>query len=120
MHYRNLLTFYHASFRQHSLRDRRHGLGLREGSGLLGSRHENFFSNRRAGFISFPGQVSQFPAQYKIGGQPSKTIKLQVLLGTEFHLQARRDDSHGRSAKYAGDIYKPGFGGHLFFSLSRY
>jgi hypothetical protein len=93
---------------------------LREWSGLLGSRRGKFFSRLRAGFISFPGQVSRFPAQYKISGQPSKTTKLQVLLGKGFHLQARPDDSHGRSAKYAGDIYKPSFGGRLFFTLSRY
>jgi hypothetical protein len=46
--------------------------------------------------------------------------KLQVLLEKGFHLQARPDDSHGRSSKYAGDVYKPGFGGCLSFSLSRY
>jgi hypothetical protein len=40
-----------------------------KGSGLLGSRCEDFFSHRRAGFISFQAQVSPFPAQYKIGGQ---------------------------------------------------
>jgi hypothetical protein len=28
------------------------------------------------------------------------------------------DDSHSRSAKDAGDIYKPGFGGRLLFSLN--
>jgi hypothetical protein len=56
----------------------------------------------------------------KIGGQPSKITKLQVLLEKGFHLQARSDDSHGRSAKYASDVYKPGFGGCLFFSLSHY
>jgi hypothetical protein len=44
----------------------------------------------------------------------------QVLLGKGFHLQARPDDSHGRSAKYAGDVYKPGFSGRLFCSLCRY
>jgi hypothetical protein len=54
----------------------------------------------------------------KIGGQPSKITKLQVLLEKGFHLQARPDDSHGRSAKYASDVYKPGFGGRLFFSLT--
>jgi hypothetical protein len=120
LHYRNLLTFYCTGFRQRSLCDWRHGLALRDGSGLLGSRRGNFFSCCRAGFISFPGQISRLPAQYKIGGQPSKITKLQVLLGKGFHLQARPDDSHGRSAKYAGDVYKPGFGGHLFFSLSCY
>jgi hypothetical protein len=44
----------------------------------------------------------------------------KVLLGKGFHLQARPDDSHGRSAKYAGDVYKPGFSERLFFSLSCY
>jgi hypothetical protein len=34
-HYCNVLTFYYAGFWQRSLRDQRHGLGLREGSGLL-------------------------------------------------------------------------------------
>jgi hypothetical protein len=34
--------------------------------------------------------------------------------------QVRSDDSHGRSAKYAGDVYKSGFGGRFFFNLSRY
>jgi hypothetical protein len=38
--------------------------------------------------------------------------------GKNFHLQARPDDSHGRRAKDAGDIYKPGFSGRLLFSLS--
>jgi hypothetical protein len=30
------------------------------------------------------------------------------------------DYSHGRSAKYTGNINKPGFRGHLFFSLGSY
>jgi hypothetical protein len=37
--------------------------------------------------------------------------KLQVLLGNGFHLQARPDNSHGRSTKYASDIGEPGFRG---------
>jgi hypothetical protein len=119
LQYCSLLTFYYAGFRQRSLHDQRHSLGLGEGSGLLGSRRGNFLSRRRTGFISFPGQVSRFPAQYKIGDQQSKTTKLQVLLGKGLHLQARPDDSHSRGAKYAGDVYKPGFGGRLLFSLSR-
>jgi hypothetical protein len=57
-HYCSVLTFYYAGFWQRSLCDRCHGLGLREGSGLLGGRRENFFSRRRVGFISVPGQVS--------------------------------------------------------------
>jgi hypothetical protein len=56
--YCSVLTFYYAGFWQRSLRGRRHGLGLREGSGLLGGRRGNFFSRRRAGFIPVPGQVS--------------------------------------------------------------
>jgi hypothetical protein len=119
LHQCSLLTFYYTGFQQCSLCDRRHGLGQREGSGLLGNRHGNFFSRCRAGFISFPGQISRLLAQHKIGGEPSKIIKSQVLLKC-FHLQSRPDDSHGRSAKYAGDVYKPSFDGRLFFSLSRY
>jgi hypothetical protein len=57
-HYCSVLTFYHAGFWQRSLRDRCHGLGLGEGSGLLGGRRKNFFSRRRGGFIFVPGQVS--------------------------------------------------------------
>jgi hypothetical protein len=52
-------------------------------------------------------------------GTPLGTTKLQVLLGKGLHLQARPDDSHGRSTKDAGDIYKPDFDGRLFFNLSR-
>jgi hypothetical protein len=120
LHRRSPLTFYYTGFRQCSLCDRHHSLNLREGTGLLDIERWILFSCRRAGFISFPGQISQLPAQYKIGGQPSKITKLQVLLGKGFHLQARPDDSHGWSAKYAGDVYKPGFGGCPFFNLSRY
>jgi hypothetical protein len=79
--------------------DRRHGLSLREGSKLLDIERWILFSCCRAEFIPFPGQISRLPAQYKIGGQPSKITKLQVLLRKGFHLQARPDDSHGRSAK---------------------
>jgi hypothetical protein len=118
LHQRGLLTFYYTGFRQRSLCARSRSLGLREGSGLLDS--ERFFSCCYAGFISFPGQISRFPAQYTWGGQPSTTTQFQVLLGKGFHLQARPDHSHGRSAKYAGDVYKPGFGGRHFLSLSRY
>jgi hypothetical protein len=57
-HYCSVLTFYYVGFRKRSLHDRRHGLGLREGSGLLGGRRGNFVSCRRAGFITVPGQVS--------------------------------------------------------------
>jgi hypothetical protein len=50
----------------------------------------------------------------------SKTTKLHVLLGDGFHLQAGPDYSHGRSAKYTGNINKLGFHGRLFFSLGCY
>jgi hypothetical protein len=72
---RSILTLYHAGLWQRSLRGWRHGLALGEGSGLLGSRRGSFFSHCRAGFISLPGQVRRFPAQYIIGGQPSTTTK---------------------------------------------
>jgi hypothetical protein len=57
--------------------------------------------------------------EYTIGCQPSTTTNLHVLLGKDFHLQARPDNSHGRGAKYAGDVNKPGFGGCLFSGFSR-
>jgi hypothetical protein len=57
-HYCSVLTFYYAGFWQRSLCDWRHGLDLWEGSGFFGGRCENFFSRRRAGLISVPGQVS--------------------------------------------------------------
>jgi hypothetical protein len=115
----NVLTFYHAGLWQRSLRGWFYGLALGEGSRLLGSRRESFFSRCRAGFISLPEQVRRFLAQYKTGGQPSTTTKLHVLLRKKLHLQARPDNSHGRSAKYAGDVDKSGFGGRLSFGLSR-
>jgi hypothetical protein len=46
--------------------------------------------------------------------------KLHVLLRDGFHLQVRPDYSHSRSAKYAGDINKPGFRGCLFFNMGDY
>jgi hypothetical protein len=64
--------------------------------------------------------MNQFPTQYTWSGQPSTTTQFHVILKDGLHLQARPDDSHGRSAKYAGDVYKPGFGGRLFFNLSCY
>jgi hypothetical protein len=112
------LTFYYAGLRQCSLYGRRHGFSLGEGSGLLGSWRGIFFSRCCAGFISLPGQVCRFPAQYTIGCQPSTTTNLHVLLEKDLHLQARADNSHGRGAKYAGDVDKPSFNGHLFFGFS--
>jgi hypothetical protein len=64
--------------------------------------------------------VPIFGVNNNIGGQPSKITKLQVLLRNGFHLQARPDNSHGRSAKYASNVDEPGFRGRLLFSLGRY
>jgi hypothetical protein len=83
-HSRGLLTFYHSGLRRCSFCAWCHGFDLREGSGLLDSKCRIFFSRCRVGFISFPGQISRLPAQCKIGGQPSKTTKLQVLFGKVF------------------------------------
>jgi hypothetical protein len=98
----------------------RRGFGLREGSGLLDNERWVLFSCCRTGFISFPGEISRFPAQYTWSGQPSTTTQFHVILMDGLYLQARPDDSHGRKAKYASDVYKPGFGGCLFFNLSCY
>jgi hypothetical protein len=75
-HHRSLLTFYQSSLRRHSFSAWRRGFGLREGSGLLDSKRWVLYSCCCARFISFPGQISRLPAQYKIGGQPSKFTKL--------------------------------------------
>jgi hypothetical protein len=80
----------------------------------LGRHSGRFFSHRRAGFISLPGQVGGFPAEYTIGCQPSTTTKLHVLLGKDIHLQARPDNSHGRGAKNTGDVDKSSFSRRLF------
>jgi hypothetical protein len=77
-------------------------------------------SSATAALGSSPSQDKSvdFLHKYTIGCQPSTTTNLHVLLGKDFHLQARPDNSHGRGAKYAGDIDKPGFGGRLFFGFS--
>jgi hypothetical protein len=110
-HHRNIHTFYYGGLRRRSLYAQCHGLALGKGSGFLDSRLRIFLSSRRVGFLSFPGQIGRLPAQYRFGGQPSKITKVQVLLGDGFHLQVGPDNSHGRSAKYAGDIDEPGFWG---------
>jgi hypothetical protein len=112
------LTFYYAGLQQCSLYGRRHSLNSGEESGLLSSRHGIFFSHCCARFIPLSRQVCRFSAKYIIGGQPSKTTWLHVLLGKDLHLQARPDNSHGRGAKYDGNVDKPGLGGRLFFGLS--
>jgi hypothetical protein len=119
-HRRSLRTFHYGGLRRHSLCARRHGLGLKKGSGLLNSRRWIFLSSCCAGFFSFPGQIGGFPAQYEFGGQPSKITKLHVLLGDGSHLQAGPDNNHSRSAKYTGDINESGFRGCLLFSLGCY
>jgi hypothetical protein len=119
-HHRSLRTFHYGGLRRHSLCARHHGLTMGKGSGFLDSRRRIFLRSRRAGFFSFPGQIGRFPAQYRFGGQPSKITKVQVLLENGIHLQVGPDNSHGRSAKYAGDIDEPGFCGCLIFSLGCY
>jgi hypothetical protein len=119
-HHRSLRTFNYGGFRRCSLCARHHGLGLWKGSRLLNSWRQIFLSSYRIGFFSYPGQIGRFPAQYKFGGQPSKITKLHVLLEDGFHLQAGPDNSHGRSAKYTGDINEPGFCGRLLFNLGCY
>jgi hypothetical protein len=98
----------------------RDGLSPRKGCGFLYSGWRVFFSSCHVWFFSFPGQIGGFPAQYKLGGQPSKTIKLHVLHGDGLLLQVRPDYNHGRSAKYAGDVDKPGFRGRLLFNMGDY
>jgi hypothetical protein len=119
-HHRSLHTFHYGGLRRRSLCARHHGLSLGKGNGLLNSWRWVLLSSCCTGFFSFLGQIGGFPAQCKFGGQPSKTTKLHVLLGEGFHLQARPDYSHGRSAKYTSNINKPGFRRRLFFSLSGY
>jgi hypothetical protein len=43
-----------------------------------------------------------------------------VLLEDRLHSQAGPDNSHGRSAKYAGDVNKPGFRERLHFNMGDY
>jgi hypothetical protein len=100
----NVLTFYHAGLWQCSLRGWFYGLALGEGSGLLGSSRESFFSRCRAGFISLPGQVRRFLAQYKTGGQPSTTTQLHWLrsinLGIKCCTRSRSGVVLGQGYKY--------------------
>jgi hypothetical protein len=98
----------------------RDGLSLRKGRRFLYSGWQVFFCSCHVWFFSFPGQISGFPAEYKFGGQPSKTFKLHVLLMDGLRLQVRPNYSHGRSAKYTGNINNPGFRGRFFLSLGYY
>jgi hypothetical protein len=98
----------------------RNGLSLRKGCRLLHSWRWVFFTSCCTGFLAFPGQISRFPAKYKFGDRPSKITKLHVLLEDRLHSQAGLDNSHGWSAKNAGDIDKPFFCGCLFFGMGDY
>jgi hypothetical protein len=64
LHLSKVLTFYDAGFRQCSLHGRRLGFCLRGGSGLLSGRRSFLSSHRCGGFISLPGQVRRFSAEY--------------------------------------------------------
>jgi hypothetical protein len=98
----------------------RNGLILRKGCRLLNSWQLVFFTSRCAGFLAIPEQISRFPAKYRFGDQSSKITNLHVLLEDRLHSQAGPDNSHGQSAKYAGDVNEPSFRGRLFFGLGDY
>jgi hypothetical protein len=51
---------------------------------------------------------------------PSKITDLHELLEAWLYSQARPDHSHGRSAKYVGDINKSSFCGCLFLNMGYY
>jgi hypothetical protein len=118
LHLCKVLTLYDASLRQCSLHSWCLGFFLRGGSGLLNGRHSSFFSHRCGGFISIPGQVRRFPAEYTTGCQPSTTTKSNVLLGKDLHLQARPDYYHGWGAEDTGDVDQPSLNRRLLLGLS--
>jgi hypothetical protein len=93
---------------------------LGKGSGLLNCWWRDFFTSCCTWFLAFPWQISGLPAQFKFGDQPSKITNLHVLLEDWFYLQARPNNSHDQSAKYAGNINKPSFCGRLFFDMGYY
>jgi hypothetical protein len=62
----------------------RDGLSLRKGRRFLYSGWQVFFCSCHVWFFSFPGQISGFLAQYRLGGQPSKTIKHMYYSGMDF------------------------------------
>jgi hypothetical protein len=74
-HHHSLRTFYHSGLRRRSFCARCHGLTLGKGSGFLDNRRRIFLNSCRAGFFSFPGQISRLPVYYNICGQPSKITK---------------------------------------------
>jgi hypothetical protein len=86
----SLHTFHYGGLWRRSLCARCHGLSLGKGSGLLNSWRRVLLGSCCTGFFSFQGQISGFPAQYKFGGQPSKTTKLNVLLGDRLHYKLDR------------------------------
>jgi hypothetical protein len=113
-----VLTFHDAGLLQRSLHGRRLRFCLRGGRGLLSDRRGFLFRHRCGGFIPIPGQVCRFPAEYSIGCQPSTTIKPNVLLGNDLHLQARPDYRHGWSTEDAGDVDQSCLGRRLLLCLS--
>jgi hypothetical protein len=80
----------------------------------------DLFTSRCIRFLAFLGQISRFPAKYKFDDQPSKITNLHVLLDDRLHSQAGSNNSHGWSAKNAGDIDKLSFRGRLFFGMGDY
>jgi hypothetical protein len=116
-HHHGLRTFHYDGFWRRRNFVMRNGLSLRKGCGLLHSWRWVFFTSCCTGFLAFPGQISRFPAKYKFGDQPSKVTNLHVLLEDRLHSQTGPDNSHGRSAKYAGNVNKPGFRGRLLFNM---
>jgi hypothetical protein len=91
---------------------------MRGGSELLSGRRGFLFHHLCGGFIPIPGQVRRFPAEYTIGCQPSTTIKPNVLLRKDLHLQARPDYRHSWGAEDAGDVDQSSLGRHLLLRLS--
>jgi hypothetical protein len=77
-------------------------------------------SSATAALGSSPSQDKyvDFLHKYTIGCQPSTTTNLHILLGKDVHLQARPDNSHGRGAKYVGDVDKSICSMRLFFGFS--
>jgi hypothetical protein len=111
-HHHSLRTFHYDGFCALC-----NGLRLRKGCGILHSWRCVFFTSCCIGFLAFPRQISRFPTQYEFCDQPSKITNLHVLLEDRLHSQAGPDNSHSRSAKYAGNVNKPDFCGCLLFNM---
>jgi hypothetical protein len=117
-HSRSVLTLYDGCLWQCSLHGRRLGFCMRGRSGLLSGWHGFLFRHCCGGFIPIPGQVRRFPAEYTIGCQLSTTIKPNVLLGKDLHLQARPDYRHGWGTEDAGDVDQSSLGRRLLLRLN--